>query len=274
MPAISETCELLGKGLYDKIPDVLTLTGIPTLSELEYVSGEDFDATMLDTILPGAISEDINTRDLLEIDYNWVCRCLRFLNYGPYYTTNAIWCSHCGKTHYGEYTVDLRSIETVPLPKAFVNEMIVKRDEFLDFTGGDVVFKLPTIQQKLNWEKDNAFKRPDGSINRELARICYVIKSIGSHTNMTPFEYKMLIEKEFSPADYIVLKTKVMELSNYGLRAAGIAQCPVCGAKDANFIALTTEKFFRPTLGDLREWKQHRGKGRNEDVSGDKAATV
>lgn len=273
MPSLTEKIELLGKGLYEKIPDELTLRGIPTVSELEYVSSEDFDATMLDKILPEAIEEKINPRDLLEIDYNWVCRCLRFLNYGPYYTTNAIWCGHCGKTHYGEYTVDLRSINTLPLPKAFINSMTIKRDEFLDFNG-DVTFKLPTIQQKLNWEKDNAFKRADGSINRELARICYVIKSLGSYTNMTPFEYKAVIEKEFSPADYVVLKNKVIEMSNYGLRAAGTAQCPVCGEKDASFLALTTERFFRPTLGDLHAWKRDRSKRADENTAGDKTAAV
>ena len=33
--AISEKIELLGKGLYNGIPDELTLTSIPTASELE-----------------------------------------------------------------------------------------------------------------------------------------------------------------------------------------------------------------------------------------------
>ena len=41
--AISEKIELLGKGLYDDIPDQLTLKNIPTASELDYVGAEDFD---------------------------------------------------------------------------------------------------------------------------------------------------------------------------------------------------------------------------------------
>ena len=47
--AISESIELLGKGLYKGtgIPDVLTLQALPTISELEYISSEDFDDTMI-----------------------------------------------------------------------------------------------------------------------------------------------------------------------------------------------------------------------------------
>ena len=95
---MSEKIELLGKGLYTDIPDELTLTSIPTASELDYVGSEDFEATMLDKILPQAVEEKINFRNLLEIDFQWLCRCLRILNYGPYYTTNAILCSDCGST--------------------------------------------------------------------------------------------------------------------------------------------------------------------------------
>ena len=90
---ISEKIELLGKGLYKDIPDVLTLHNIPTASELDYVGNEDFDKTMLENILPSAVEEKINFYDLLELDYQWICRCLRILNYGPYYTTNTIFCN-------------------------------------------------------------------------------------------------------------------------------------------------------------------------------------
>ncbi len=274
MPStMSEKVTLLGKGLYADIPDEITITSIPTVSELEYVSGEDFDATMLDKILPSAIVEDISCKDLLEIDYNWLCRCLRFLNFGPYYTTNAIYCSDCHKTSYGEYIVDLRTINVKALPDGFVNEIKISRDEFLDFEG-DVIIKLPTIQDKMNWEKDKAFLNSDGSINKELGRICYMIKSIKGKSNLTPIEVKLLIQQEMSPADYVVLKNEVLNLSDYGLRAGGIAHCPNCGNKEAAFIALTNDKFFRPTLGDLRRWKLDRGKGSDENLSGDKTAAI
>lgn len=81
---VSERIELLGKGLYKDIPDILTLKSIPTASELDYVGSEDFERTMIDKILPAAVEESINFNNLLEIDYFWVCRCLRILNYGPY----------------------------------------------------------------------------------------------------------------------------------------------------------------------------------------------
>ena len=100
--AISETIELLGKGCYkNNIPDTITLTSIPTASELDYVGSEDFEQVMLDNILPKAVKEDIPFRELLEIDFQWICRCLRILNYGPYHTTNAILCDQCGQTSFG-----------------------------------------------------------------------------------------------------------------------------------------------------------------------------
>lgn len=254
---ISEKVQLLGKGLYSGIPDELTLTSIPTASELEYVGSEDFEAVMLDKILPQAVAENINFRELLEIDFQWLCRCLRILNYGPYYTTNAIFCSDCGKTSYGEYRVDLQTIPCKDLPEGFKNEITVSKDSFLEFDG-DIVLKLPTIQETMNAYKDKAFANEKGRINREFARMCYMIKSIKGKTNLTPIEIKMMIQRELSSADYIILKEEVADLTDYGLRAGGSTMCPKCQSKDAAFVALVDDRFLRPTLGDLREWKHAR----------------
>lgn len=262
MSAISEKIELLGKGCYEDIPDVLTLRSLPTLSELDYVGSEDFDQAMLERILPQAVEEQVNFKNLLEIDYQWVCRCLRMLNYGPYHTTNTIFCEECGRTSRGEYIVNLQTIPCVPLPEGFVNEIVIPAESFIDFDGA-VKLKLPTIQQILNAYKDKAFQTADGRVNRELARMCYMISSIGNKKNLTPVDIKLLINKEFSPADYVLLKGEVSNLTNYGLRAGGTAQCPRCGSKDAAFIALTDDRFFRPTMGDLREWKRSRGSREN-----------
>lgn len=254
---LSEKIQLLGKGLYTNIPDELTLTSIPTASELDYVGSEDFEATMLDKILPIAVKESINFRDLLEIDFQWLCRCLRILNYGPYHTTNAIHCSDCKKTSYGEFRVDLQTIECKPLPEGFTNEIKIDKDSFLDFAG-DIVIKLPTIQEMLNAEKDKAFINEKGQVNRPFARMCYMIKSIKGKTNLTPIEIKMLIQRELSSADYIILKDEVETLTNYGLRLGGSTVCPKCQSRNAAFIAFVDDRFLRPTLGDLREWKHSR----------------
>lgn len=252
--AMSEKVELLGKGLYESIPDTLTLTSIPTASELDYVGSEDFEKTMLESILPKSVEESVDFNQLLEIDFQWICRCLRILNYGPYFTTNAVFCGDCGQVSHGEYRVNLQTIECKPLPEGFVNDIVIKKDEFIDFDG-DVHIKLPTIQQMLNANKDKAFQRADGTTNQELARLCYMITSIKGKKNLTPVEIKMMIQNEFTPADYVILKTNVLELSDYGLRIGGTAQCPVCGSTNAAFMALTDDKFFRPSVGDLREWK-------------------
>lgn len=263
---ISEKIQLLGKGLYADIPDELTLSSIPTASELDYVGSEDFEATMVDKILPKSIAEKVNFRNLLEIDFHWICRCLRILNYGPFHTTNAIYCDDCGKTSYGEYIVNLQTIQCKSLPEGFKNELVISKDEFIDFSG-DVTLHLSTIQDTMNAYKDQAFINENGRVNRELARMCYMIKSIKGKSGLTPIEIKMMIQKNFSSADYIILKSRIAELTDYGLRAGGQAQCPKCGSKSAAFIALVDDRFFRPTMGDLREWKLSGGSRSTEIIS-------
>lgn len=271
--AITEQIELLGKGLYKDIPDVLTLKQLPTASELDYVGSEDFEKTMLEKILPQAVEEKINFEDLLEIDFQWILRCLRILNYGPYHTTNAIFCSECGSTSYGEYSVNLNTIGCKSLPDGFVNDIVVKADEFIDFDG-DIHLKLPTIRKMLNANKDKAFQSSGGRRNTELARICYMISSIKNKKQLTPVEYKMIIQNDLSSADYMVLKQRVSELVDYGLRAGGSAVCPKCGNPDATFLALVDDRFFRPTLGDLRKWKHDRSSGEDKNISRSKTNSV
>lgn len=257
---LNEKIELLGKGLYkeSKIPDVLTIKSIPTVTELEYVGSEDFDKVMLDTVLPAAIEEKINPRDLLEIDYYWVCRCLRLLNYGPYYTANGIFCEDCHQvSRDAEYRVDLRTIPCNPLPDGFKNKIVIKSEEFVDFKG-TITLSLQSIQTMINCDKDKMFKQASGKINRDLARLCYMVDSIDDNTNITPVDVLYKIEHEMSAADYVVLKELAREYTNYGLVTTGFTTCPKCGSTEARYIALIDDRFFRPTLGDIREWKKSR----------------
>lgn len=274
---ISEKCELICKGQYNgTIPDVLNLKSIPTTSELDFVGSEDFDRVMIEKILPQAVEEKIDFNNLLEIDYQWLCRCLRILNYGPYHTVNTIWCSDCRSTTHGEYTVNLNTIPVVPLPAGFKNSITISKDEFIDYSE-DVVIKLPTIREILTAYEDKAFKASNGEIDRELARICYCIKSMGKDNALTPYEIQMRIKGQFSAADYRILREVVSEVTNYGLRIAGTCPCPNCGSKEATFIALTDDKFFRPTLGDLRAWKRDKINSRtggDENTAGDKAEAL
>lgn len=271
--AVSEQIELLGKGLYqDKgIPNILTLEAIPTISELEYVSSEDFDKTMIEKILPSAIKEKVNFYDLLEIDYQWLLRCLRIINYGPYHTTNTLFCENCGRL-YGEYRVNLNAVECKPLPDGFKNDIVIKKDEFLDFNQ-DVRIKLLTIREALQAEKDTAFSRVDGGINRSLARICYMVKEIGMESNISPVDVRLKINKEMSSPDYMILKNVISDLTNYGVRAGGSTKCPKCGG-EATFIALVDDRYFRPTLDDLRAWKADRTQRRVEDAAGSASKDV
>lgn len=253
---LSEKVELLGKSVYGKdIPKELTLKSMSTSSELDYVGSEDFEQLMLDTILPKCVEEQINFHKLLEIDFSWVCRCLRLLNYGPYFTTNGLFCSECGEIQ-GNMQVDLRSVACIPLPDGFKNDIVIKRDELIDFNG-DIHIHLLTIQERINAFNDKMFTDTTGKINKELARLCYMITSYGTETNVTPIQVQNFIENELSAADYIVLKELVREKTNYGLRAGGSAKCPKCGS-DAAFIALVDDRFLRPTVGDIRAGKDQR----------------
>lgn len=257
---LSEKVELLGKGLYteSKIPDVLTIKSIPTVTELEYVGSEDFDKVMLDSVLPAAIEEKINPRDLLEIDYYWICRCLRFLNYGPYYTASAIFCTDCHQvSRDGQYQVDLRTIPCNPLPKGFKNKIVIEPEQFIDYNKR-ITLSLQTIQTMLNCDKDKVFKKSDGRMNQELARLCYMVTSIGENTNVNPIDVMYQIEHEMSAADYVILKSLAQEYTNYGLVTGGTTVCPKCHSQEATFIAMIDDRFFRPTLGDIRQWKQSR----------------
>lgn len=272
--SVTEKLELIGKGLYKDIPDEITLKSIPTASELDYVGAEDFETTMLKNILPKAIEggENMDFGNLLEIDFQWICRALRILNYGPYITTNMIICPTCGAVH-GEYQVDLRSIGMKALPDKFKNSITISKDEFIDFNE-DITLHLPTIQEMLNARNDKLFQDNLGRTNLELARKCYMVSSIGTRTGIPPVDVKFTIQNVLSPADYVIFKNVSDSLIDYGLRYGGYTVCPKCHNKEAAFAALVSDKFFRPTVGNLRSWRDDRSAGKKEDVHGDKAGTV
>ena len=256
---VSEKVTLLGKDLYKDIPGEITLNALPTVSELEYVGAEDFEQTMLDVIFPQVISEDFDYRKLLEIDFQWICRCLRFINYGPYFTTNVILCDNCGPVR-GEFQVDLRSVEIKPLPENVKESLVLKKGELIDYNE-DIKLHMLTIKEALDFRKDKLFVRPNGESNTEYARVCYSISAMGKELDINPLTAKLEIEKSMSPADYKVLKTRVFELLDYGLRGGGHCACPQCKSPNAGFLALADDRFFRPTVGDLRAGRNDRNLG-------------
>ena len=270
--AISEKIQLLGKDVYTDIPSELTLKSIPTGSELDYVGAEDFDEVMLTKILPQCIEEPIDPKKLLEIDYQWVLRCLRFINYGPYVSVGTVFCDNCESTTRGEYMANLETVGCKPLPPNFKNSMVIKKDEFIDFNE-DIEIHLLTIQEVQNSRKDKQFQDAFGKSNRRFARLCYMITSIGG-TKMDPVSIRMKLQKDLSSADYLILQDLVTNLEDYGLRAGGSITCPKCGSPDASFIAFIDERFFRPSVDCLRRWREDRNRRKVENVSGAKNAKV
>ena len=267
---MSEKIELLGT--YANIPKELTIKAIPTSSELDYVGSENFEQTMLDKIFPQAIEEKINPYELLEIDFQWICRCLRFINYGPYHTVNTIFCDSCGAVRQ-EVRVDLRTVAVKPLPEGFTNDIVIKKEDLIDYKK-DIHLSLLTIKDTLNAYSDKLFFGTDGKPRKELARMCYMIKQIGKETNITPVQAKMMIENELSTADYAVLKEIVNEITDYGLRAGGRCQCPRCKSDKAAFIALVDDRFFRPTVGDIRTGRDDRRQWPAEIISASETTDV
>ena len=110
----------------------------------------------------------------------------------------------------------------------------------------------------MNANKDQLFVDGNGDMNLGLARLCYMIKSIKGNSTMPIPDVKYAIQHELSSADFFVLKTRATELTDYGLRAGGKSICPKCHSNKAAFVALVDDRFFRPTLGDLRAWKNDR----------------
>lgn len=268
---MSEKLALLGAGLYADTPGEITLKPFPTATQLDYVSAEEFEQNMLDSILPKCIEEEINCHKLLAIDFQWICRCLRFLNFGPYFTTNMIVCDSCGPIK-GEYQVDLRAVDCKPLPEGFTNDIVIKKEDLVD-SKDDIHLHLLTIQETLDMRKDKLFVKPNGDINIDLARICYSIHKIGNQADITPVTAKLAVEK-LSPADYTILKQEVAELTDFGLRAGGHTVCPVCKSKGAAFFALADDKFFRPTVGDIRKGRDDRNLGWLKNTAGSETETV
>lgn len=265
---LTEQIELLGKGLYTgkNIPDVLNLKSIPTATELDYIGAEDFDNAMVTKILPKSVEESIPFGDLLAIDYYWICRGLRMLSYGPYYTTNSVFCADCREVSYGEHRVDLRTVGVNVIPEGFDNKVELTEDDFIDFKK-KLTISLITINEQIQKEKDKIFESKEGVMNRNLATVCYAIKKVNG-TPVTPLDNKAMIEKEMSAADYAILKDLVHSKLNFGLQSGGKTICPKCGSPNCAFMALIDDRFFRPTLGDLKQWKADRSN--STDIGKDK----
>ena len=270
---ISEKIELLGKGLYTDIPDVLTMKATSTETELDYVGAEDFEQTMLDVILPRAVEEQVDFHKLLEIDFYWLCRCLRFLNFGPYFSVHAIYCPDCGQVRQ-EVRADLRTIPCKMLPDGFSNDIVLSKDDLIDYKS-DIHLHLLTIQERINADNDKLFMdTASGKIKKEYARMCYMISSMGKDSDGNAISNKAAIETKLSPADRRILSQLVDELTDYGLRIGGTCTCPKCKNNKASFIAFVDDRFFRPSVGDIRAGRDLRSTREEEDTSGDKAAAV
>lgn len=272
---LSEKVVLLGRDLYNTVPNEIMINAVPTASELEYVGAEDFDSTMLNSIFPKVIEsgESMDFSELLDIDFDWICRCLRMKSYGPYFTTNRIYCGDCGEASRGDYQVDLRSVPITPLPENFENRIVIDSDEFIDCKDR-FVLKLPTVKDRIQLQQDSLFYRPDGSKNQTLGNLCYMIKEIGAQTDVTPIDARAYITKRISAADYEILKSVVSQKTNYGMHVMGVCGCPKCGSRNGYFIAMQQDKFFRPSLGDVRSYKQAVRSGDWKNLPGNPADYV
>lgn len=256
--AISERIQLLAK--YDNIPSEISVSSIQTDDELRYVGDESYISLMLDTLFPKVIAEKFDFRTLLEIDFHWICRCLRILSFGPIHTTNSIFCDLCHNTSYGEYKVNLNSVRCIPVPQDNPTLMKLHHVEFIDFDQ-DVFFKLLTIGDVYNLSKDEMFMRKDGRVDTILGKMCYMIRRVGDRDDLEPKQVLSILKDEINSADYHILRGYINSMVDYGLRSGGTAQCPKCGSQEAAFIALPDDRYY------VRPWEIY-GNGYTVNVNG------
>jgi len=256
--AISEKVQLLGT--YTNIPKVVTISSINTEDELRYVGDESYIDLMLNDMFPKLIVEDIDYDSLLEIDFHWLCRCIRILSFGPIHSTNSIFCDNCHKTTYGEYKVNLNTVACKPIPKDAPSIYMVNRSEFLEFES-DVFFKLLTIAEANKMSQDDTFIRRNGKVDVIVGRLCYMITAIGDRDNLKPYDVYHILKNEISSADYQLLRAVITSMSDYGLRSGGKARCPKCHSNEAAFIALQDDRYY------VRPWEIH-GNGYTVSVGG------
>ena len=272
---LSESVILLGQDIYKTIPNQININAVPTASELEYVGAEDFDRTMVMSIFPKVVDESdgMDFTELLEIDYDWICRCLRIKSYGPYITTNRIYCNDCNDVHKGEFQVDLRTVGLTPLPSNCSTTVKISSEDFI-YCKDDFELRLLTMKDRLVQQQDTLFDRKDGTRDGAFANICYMVKRIGTDDTVTPIDVRNYIKSKMESIDYEILKTEVSERTNFGLHVMGSVECPVCHGNDAYFIALRQDKFFRPSMGDIKQYKLAVRSGEWEGLSGDPSRYV
>ena len=256
--AISERIQLLSR--YDDIPPEITISCILTEDELRYVGDESYIDLMLDVIFPKVVAEQIDFHSLLEVDFHWICRCLRILSFGANHTTNSIFCDSCHNTSYGEYKVNLNTVGCIPLPEDAPEQFMIRSADFIDFTD-NVFFNLMTINDLRRMSKDPLFVMSDGKVDLIVGRLCYMITGFGTDINLTPIQVKHIIRDRLSSADYYMLKSCINEMADFGLRSHGIAQCPKCGSREAVFIALPDDRYY------VRPWELQ-GNGFTINISG------
>ena len=265
---MTEQVSLMGAGLYDGIPDTITISELPTASELDYVAADDFHEVMLTKILPKCIEEDFDPKKLFEFDYYWVLRCLRIMNYGPYVEVGRIFCANCNEYTDGPFQCDVTAVESKPVPPNVRDMLHISRNEFMNFQK-DVDLKLLTIQDVLNSRKDKQFQDALGNHDSSFARLCYEITAIGG-IPADPVSTRTTIKSELSPADYRILQAVSRELLDFGLRSGGKVRhtCTNCGSDDGRFFVFVDEQFFRPSLDSLREWRKNRDRREDDDLHG------
>lgn len=234
---LSEKVSLLST--YPDIPSVLTISAITTEHELELVSSEDYDRTMIDSIFPKVIKEDIEFYTLLEIDYQWLCRCIRMLSYGNEVTARSIICDDCEAVCQGEYKVDFRYVDCKPLPVGFNNQCKVQTWETFD-ESIFVRFHLLTIREYLD-VLDTLYLYDNNAV---LSRVCHMIDKVNDIQLDNPVKAKEYILNTMSAAEYQMICNQMLQRADYGLRSYGSIKCPKCKSNNARFLMLPNDIYF------------------------------
>jgi len=177
----TETIELPSKGLLYP-PDSELSKGTV---EMKYMTAREEDiltnqsyiqnGTVIDKLLKSLVVSKINFDDLLIGDKNALMVAARVLGYGKDYTFN-----YLGE----EYTVDLTTIESLPLHPEVESRKVNTFEYTLPHSGNHITFRLLTHkdEQDINRELDG-FKKISKDSSPELTtRLKYVITSVEGKT--------------------------------------------------------------------------------------------
>lgn len=269
-----------GSNFYgEDVPKTITIKTTTTGDELEKCAAEAFHNVMVEKILPRCIEPKFNFRKLLEIDYNIILRKMLAVSCGPFVKPTNLTCSDCGAfIKNPEELASLETVETTPIPEDIGDEIVCPAGELLynedeihlRFTRVSNILSDSALLQKLRQANAN-ITREQLQYELSMNRLAYLLKSAGPPEEQKPFaDFNFAIGylKRMDANDIRMLAKFYSDATTYGDSPLVKTKCPVCQGHNAEFQNVITAYSFRPTVEQLRAWRDLR-RAESQAVPGD-----